>query len=90
MTDLTLLAEMIKPVVFRVWDGIGPDAIEAIQYGAGEVTNRDCVEMCLDASRLRTNGGEDGPAADDLVSEAHGEHGWDAVIEALSNSINLY
>lgn len=88
MTDLTAMAEMIKPAILNVWDQIGEDVM-ALVTDPGEIENDGAIEMCVDADRLRTMGGADGAAADDLLTEAHGEHGWDDVIEALTNVIDL-
>jgi hypothetical protein len=88
MTDLTALAEMIKPAILNVWDQIGSDVMALVE-DPGEIENDGAIEMCVDADRLRTMGGADGAAADDMLTDAHAEHGWDDVIKALTETINL-
>ncbi len=88
MTDLTVMVETIKPAILNVWNQICSDMM-ALVTDPGEIENDGAIEMCVDADRLRTMGGADGAAADDLLSETHAEHGWDAVIEALTDSIEL-
>ena len=88
MTDLQALAELIKPSILQVWDAIGSDVL-ALVTDPGELENAGAIEMCVDADRLRTMGGKDGEVADMLLEDAHSKHGWDDVIEALSNSIDL-
>ena len=88
MTDLQALAELLRPAIMNVWDQIGSDVM-ALVTDPGEIENAGAIEMCVDADRLRTMGGKDGEVSDVLLEAAHSKHGWDAVIEALSNSIDL-
>ena len=84
MTSLEAFAILLKPTILRVWDQIGSDVM-----ALGQIDNQSAIEMCVDSDRLRTYGGDDGAAHDALIEAANVEHGWDDVIFALTESIDL-
>ena len=88
MTDLTALADLLKPTIRRVWDAIGSDVL-ATATEVGEIDDQIAIEMCVDSDNLRAYGGPEGAEADRLIDVAQSESGWDAVIEALLSEITL-
>ena len=77
------IIDRLEPPIQKVWDCIGPDAIEAF----GDTNNEGAIELCLDANRLVTTA-ED-PNAEFLVLHLIDEHGYTKVLKFLAEHIDL-
>jgi uncharacterized membrane protein YcaP (DUF421 family) len=73
--------EKVRGPIQSTWQYIYPDA---------EVSsNAEAMELVLDANRMETNLGAAGKAADQLISEACKEHGYQKVDKFLCKHIRL-
>lgn len=87
---LDALVLLTMDPIHDTWAAIASDVIEAGVLGGEEVDAEGALECVLDANRLRIYGGEDGRAAEDLISEACKEYGYGVVRKALASRITLY
>lgn len=71
----TSVVEQLKRPIYKTWDQIAPDV--------GRVTEKEAMELCLDAGRLQDAG------AEKLVHDLCAAHGYKAVLKFLSKRIPL-
>lgn len=86
LTNDTLTLVALKGIVVRVWQQIGPDALEASTTCGNEFDNEAAIESCLDADRPLTF---DSREAQALCKLAYEKYGFDAVRLAVSKTLNL-
>ena len=86
--DLLAFFELIAPIVSRTWSAIGYDLVSAV--GEDEMDGYIAIEGVFDADRMTTFGGEDGRAAQELLTEACSKYGWPVVATNAAAFFRLY
>jgi hypothetical protein len=86
--ELDALVAMTMDAIFLTWDAIGSDVLGG--FGSDAITNESVLETVLDADRLVSYGGQDGRAAQDLISAVYAQHGRSVLLEALASRVKLY
>lgn len=77
--------QSLSQPLYQVWNAIGYDLYDAC--GEEELTPEVIIECCIDANRLSFFvEGEEGKAAEDLVTALIKEHGYDEVLKFLAKT----
>jgi hypothetical protein len=79
--------DKLQRAMYRTWSDIGYDVVANMQECGERLTNSMAVEMCIDADRLKYNGGD--IEADVLVMQLCTEHGYTKVLRFLSKNFKL-
>lgn len=79
-TVVTITPETLR-CIRRVWNSIAADV--------GECSNKEAIELCLDANRMTTFCGPAGEKADTEISGLIEAHGWSVLLTAVHRQVQL-
>ena len=81
--------EVLRHPLHHVWNSIGHDMYDACAESGDVMDAAYIIEVCIDANRLSTYGGDDGEAADKVVLQLIKEHGYRNVVKFLAETFPM-
>ena len=84
--------QSLSQPLYQVWNAIGYDMYDVFDDPEcdEELTPEVIIECCIDANRLTTFvDGEEGKAAEALVTQLIKEHGYDEVLKFLAKTFPM-
>lgn len=81
--------EILRHPLHHVWNSIGYDMQEVCSESGDVIDAAYIIEVCIDANRLSTYGGDDGEAADKVVLQLIKEHGYRNVVKFLAETFPM-